>query len=79
MIAMPMMLVGGFFGNQGTMPFYLEAFSHVSPIHYAFNNLAQLQLGNSEYPQQKAFLEFLDIKRDYWFGIMLLGILIICF
>ena len=53
-------------------------FSHISPIHYAFNNLAQLQLGNSEYPEQREFLEFLDIERDYWFGIMCMGILIFC-
>ena len=31
-IALPLMLVGGLFGNQGTMPFYLEIFAYISPL-----------------------------------------------
>ncbi len=60
-IAMPLMLVGGFFQNQDERPIYIEVFSYVSPIQYAFNNHAKLEFENSEYPVAKMMAEFLDI------------------
>ena len=77
MLAMPLMLVGGFFSNQGTMPVYIEVFSHISPINYAFNNLARLQLEKSDSLYAKIFLEFIGIDRTFWDGILYLGILIL--
>ena len=48
-IAMPLMLVGGLYANAGSMPIYITIFSYVSPMMYAFNNLAILQFKNTEY------------------------------
>jgi len=31
-VVMPLMLVGGFFSNSGSMPLYLEIFSYISPF-----------------------------------------------
>ena len=76
---MPLLLVGGFYGNQGTMPIYIEIFSYISPFQYTFNNFAKLQFENSEYPSARQFAEFLDIKRDYWDGIGFVAIeIVVC-
>ena len=48
-IAMPLMLVGGLYANAGSMPIYITIFSYISPMMYAFNNLAMLQFKNTEY------------------------------
>lgn len=60
-MAMPLMLVGGFYSNAGSMPIYIEVFSYVSPIMYAFNNIAKLEFSNSPYPNAEKFLKFMDI------------------
>ena len=77
MMAMPLMIVGGFFSNAGEMPIYIEIFSYVSPMMYTFNNLAMLEFENSDYPSAQQFLSYMDIDRTYWTGILYLGILIV--
>lgn len=42
MLAMPIILVGGFYSNTEEMPIYIEVASYVSPIMYSFQNLAIL-------------------------------------
>jgi len=39
-LAMPLMLVGGLYANADIMPIYITVFSYISPLMYAFNNLA---------------------------------------
>ena len=46
---MPLMIVGGLFSNATAMPIYITIFSYISPMMYAFNNLAMLQFKNTEY------------------------------
>ena len=41
-IAMPLMLVGGLYANATSMPVYITVFSYISPMMYAFNNIAKL-------------------------------------
>lgn len=78
-LAMPLLLVGGFYGNQGTMPIYIEVFSYVSPLQYTFNNFAKLEFDNSEYPMAQKFAEFLAIEREFWMGIAYIGIeIVVC-
>ena len=76
-LAMPLMLVGGLYVNQETMPFYLEVFSYISPLMYAFNSLAKLEFTNSPHDLAKVMLKNLDISRDYWTSILYLVILIV--
>ena len=49
-LAMPLMLVGGLYANADIMPIYITVFSYISPMMYAFNNLAKLEFSNSPYP-----------------------------
>ena len=76
-LAMPLMLVGGFFANSGGLPIYLTVFSHISPIMYSFHNMAKLEFTNSPYPEAENFLEFLGIEREFETGILYLVILIL--
>ena len=52
-IAMPLILVGGMYINQDSMPIYIEVFSYCSPVQYVFNAYAKIEFENSEYPQAK--------------------------
>ena len=38
-IAMPLLLVGGLYSNKGSMPFYIEVFSWISPLQYTYSSL----------------------------------------
>ena len=52
-VAMPLLLVGGFYSNQETAPIYIEVFSYVSPLQYVFNMIAKLQFDNSDQEKGK--------------------------
>jgi len=74
-VVMPLMLVGGFFSNGGTMPIYIEIFSYVSPFKYAFNNISKLEYTNNGSEAAAKMLVFLDIEREFYMGIVYLGVL----
>ena len=80
LFSMPLTLVSGMFVNASSMPIYLEIFSYISPMKYAFENLAGLELSNSPYTEEaEEFMKFMGIENDYWMGILYLGILIFAF
>ena len=60
-MAMPLMLVGGFYSNADSMPIYIEVFSYVSPLMYSFQNMSKLEFTNSVQPAAPAFLVFLGV------------------
>jgi len=76
-VVMPLLLVGGFFSNAGTMPLYIEIFSYISPFLYAFNNLSKLEFSNNPSPAAANMLAFLSIEREFYMGIVYLAILTI--
>jgi len=49
-------------------------FSYVSPFTYSYQGIVKLQLSQSEYPAAQAFVEFLDIKREWYMGVAYLVI-----
>ena len=78
-VAMPLLLVGGFYSNQETAPIYIEVFSYISPLQYVFNMIAKLQFTNSENQKGKELAEFLDITRPYEEGLLYLCIEVVVF
>lgn len=61
-IIMPLMLVGGMYVNNDTMPMWIVAFSYISPLKFAFNNYVSVELSGSPYPMAAKMMEFLDIE-----------------
>ena len=62
-LAMPLILLGGFFSNSGSMPSYLTAVQQISPVHYNFSALADNEWSGGE---QNDFYKFLALDKSYW-------------
>ena len=77
-LAMPLLLVGGFFTNQGDQADYLTYFAFISPVQYSFNNMAILEFTAMDTPASTLFLAFLGVERSYWEGLLYMGILALC-
>ena len=69
-IIMPLVLVGGLYVNNGSMPIWLEVFSYISPLKYAFSNYVQAEFETNEYPVAQQMLSFLSFEFTFWEGIM---------
>ena len=75
-IAMPLMLVGGFFANTDSFPVWLQYFSYISPFKYAFNNMAKLEFTNNPAPAAKLIAIQLGVEDEFIEGIYKMAILI---
>lgn len=75
-LAMPLMLVGGFFANSDTMPSWIQYFSYVSPFKYAFNNIAKLEFSNNPAPAATLIATQLAVEDEFYEGIYKMCILI---
>ena len=62
-LAMPLILLGGFFSNSGTMPSFLTAVQQISPVHYNFSALANNEWAEDE---DNTFYKFLALDKSYW-------------
>ena len=76
-LAMPLMLVGGFFANQTALPDWINYFSYISPFKYAFNNMAKLEFSNNGSRAASAISSMLGIEDEFYKGIYKVVILIV--
>ena len=77
-IIMPLMLVGGFYVNQDSMPIWMRIFSYIAPFKYSFNTFARTEFEGSPYPLAERMLNFLDIQTSISECFLYQIILILC-
>ena len=76
LLAMPIMVSGGFFVNSDRMIWLVELVQWVSPIYYNFSALVDNEFGGED---EKRLIQFLALERSYEESIMIMLCLIVLF
>lgn len=62
---MPMMLFGGLFANNESIPIWLRWFQYISPIKYCAEALLWNEFRNDPYELRDSLMEHLGYKLSY--------------